>query len=184
MKLVRLNNYNIEIEDELLLLIPFKKLYKSDKTRGKDNFYNFMTILYFTYDPRSDYSYIVDDSQRLNEVCSSNGLSVPKFSDLEKQCIELYKSLTTTLSQELLRSTKVAIDKLRAFLETVDFNERDDKGKLIFTPQAITSAIKQIPQLSKDLIDAERAVAREIQEQGKARGGSDSLTLMDNGIIL
>ena len=47
MRLVRLDNYQVVIEDELLLLTPFRKLYKSDKTRGKDNFYNFLTIVYF-----------------------------------------------------------------------------------------------------------------------------------------
>ena len=184
MKLIRLDNFQVVIEDELLLLTPFRKLYKSDKNRNKDNFYNFLTILYFTYDPRSDYSYIVSDDARLKEVCDSNGLAVPKFSSLEQECIELYKKLTTTLSQELLRSTKIAIDKLRAFLEAVDFNERDDKGKLIFTPQSLTTAIKQIPQLAKDLQDAEKAVAREIMEQGRARGGVESLTLMDSGTFI
>ena len=100
------------------------------------------------------------------------------------ECVELYKKLTTTLSQELLRSTRVAIDKLRTFLENVDFNERDDKGKLVFTPQALTAAIKQIPQLSKELKDAEQAIAKEIEEQGRARGGNESQSLMDDGILL
>lgn len=185
MHLVRLDNYQIVIEDELLLLTPFKKLYKSDKTRGKDNFYNFLTIVYFTYDPRSDYSYISNDELRLKEVCESNGFDYPKkFNDLEIDCINLYKKLTTTLSQELLRSTKVAIDKLRTFLESIDFNDKDDKGRLIFTPQAITATIKQIPQLSKELKDAEQAVAKEIEEQGRARGGNESKSLMDDGILL
>ena len=185
MRLVRLDNYQVVIEDELLLLTPFKKLYKSDKTRGKDNFYNFLTIVYFTYDPRSDYSYISNDELRLKEVCESNGFDYPKkFNDLEIDCINLYKKLTTTLSQELLRSTKVAIDKLRTFLESIDFNDKDDKGRLIFTPQAITSTIKQIPQLSKELKDAEQAVAKEIEEQGRARGGNESKSLMDDGILL
>lgn len=184
MKLVRIENYQVAAEDELFLLLPFKKLYKSDKTRDKKNFFEFLTIVYFCYDPRSDYNYIVNDYERLKEVCQSNGIDIKNFSELEKQCIELYKQLTTTLSLELLKSTRIAINKLRTFLETVDFNERDDKGKLIFTPQSITSAIKQIPQLAKDLQDAERAVAKEIQEQGKVRGGSESLTLMDNGILL
>lgn len=185
MRLVRLDNYQVVIEDELLLLTPFKKLYKSDKTRGKENFYNFLTIIYFTYDPRSDYSYISNDELRLQEVCESNGFTYPrKFNALEEECINLYKKLTTTLSQELLRSTKVAIDKLRNFLENVDFNERDEKNKLIFTPQALTSAIKQIPQLSKELKDAEQAIAKEIEEQGRARGGNESKSLMDDGIII
>lgn len=179
MKLVHLDNYQIVADDELLLLQPFKKLYKSDKSRNKDNFYTFLGIIYFTYDPRSDYSYIVEEESRLKEVCESNGWEIPYFSPLELECVELYKKLTTTLSQELLRSTKIAINKLRYFLETFDFSERDDKGKLVFSPQSITAAIKQIPQLSKELVAAEKAVAKEIEEQSRARGGNTNTFLTE-----
>jgi hypothetical protein len=70
MRLVRLENFKLKVEDELFLLTPFKKLYKSDRNRNKENFFNFLTVLYFVYDPRSDYSYIIDDKKRLEEVCA------------------------------------------------------------------------------------------------------------------
>ena len=59
MKLVRIENYKLVVEDELLLLTPFKELYKADKTKDKSKFMDFLTIVYFVYDPRSDYNYIV-----------------------------------------------------------------------------------------------------------------------------
>lgn len=185
MKLIKVENYQVLFEDELLLLKPFRQLYKSDKNRDKRGFMDFLTIVYYTYDPRSDYSYIVNEDERLKEVCITNGIDLPKFSPLQNECIKLYKQLTTTISQELLRSTKVAISKVRDFLETVDLTATDDKtGKPIYTINSITSAIKQIPQLAKDVMDAEKAVAKEIQEQGTARGGNDSKSLMDDGILL
>lgn len=183
MKLVRVENYQIQFEDELLLLKPFRQLYKSDKNRDKRGFMDFLTIVYYTYDPRSDYSYIVDESERLSEVCISNGIERPKFTQLQLECINLYKKLTTTISQELLRSTKVAIDKVRVFLENIDLTATDEKGKPIYTISSVTTAIKQIPQLAKDVMDAEKAIAKEIQEQGTARGGNDSKSLMDDGIL-
>lgn len=183
MRLVRVENYQVIFEDELLLLKPFRQLYKSDKNRDKKGFMDFLTIIYFTYDPRSDYSYIVNEEERLKEVCESNGIDVPKFTELQNTCIALYKQLTTTISQELLRSTKVAINKVREFLETIDLTATDDKGKPIYTISSVTTAIKQIPQLAKDVMDAEKAVAKEIQEQGNARGGNDSKSMMDDGIL-
>lgn len=182
MKLVKVENYQLVIEDELLLLTPFKKIYKKDKSKDKGNFMNFLTIIYYTYDPRSDYSYIVDERERLKEVCDSNGLQVPVFSDDEKNCIELYKKLTTTISQELLQSTKIAISKVRQFLETVDLTLTDDKGKPLYTINSVTAAIKQIPQLAKDIMLAEKAVVKEIEEQGRARGGNESKHLFEDGI--
>ena len=102
MKLVRINDYKLEVEDELLLLKPFKELYKTDKTKDKSKFFDFLTIIYYTYDPRSDYNYITNEEERLKEVCASNGLEVPKYTNKESECIELYRQLTTTISSSLL----------------------------------------------------------------------------------
>ena len=173
MKLVRISNYKLEVEDELLLLKPFKELYKADKTKDKSKFFDFLTIVYYTYDPRSDYGYISNEVDRLAEVCNSNGFTIPKFSSKEEECIELYKKLTNTISTELLKSTKVAIDKVRNFLETVDLNGLDDKGRPIYTINSITSAIKQVPILAKGVMEAEKQVTKELEEAGRARGGNN-----------
>lgn len=184
MKLVKLENYQIQFEEELLLLKPFRQLYKSDRNRDKKGFMDFLTIVYYTYDPRSDYSYIVDENLRLKEVCVTNGLDVPKFTELQLECINLYRKLTTTISQELLRSTKVAIDKVRVFLETIDLTATDEKGKPLYTINSVTTAIKQIPQLAKDVMDAEKAVEKELEDMGTARGGNSSKSLMEDTILM
>lgn len=181
MKLVKISNYRLEVEDELLLLKPFKEIYKSDKSKDKSKFYDFLTVVYYTYDPRSDYNYITNEEERLKEVCESNGLEVPKFNQKELDCIELYKQLTTTISTELLRSTKVAIGKLQQYLENIDMNERDDKGKVVHSISSITTAVKQIPALVKEVMEAEKMVAKEIEESGRARGGNNK-KLLEDGI--
>ena len=38
--------------------------------------------------------------------------------------------------------------------------------------------------MSKELKDAEQAIAKEIEEQGRARGGNESKSLMDDGILM
>ena len=87
-----------------------------------------------------------------------------------------------TTSSLLIQDTKLAIDKLREFLRTIDLNATDDKGKPLYTISNITSAIKQIPQLSKDLMEAEKAVAKDIEEVGRARGGNEHKKLFENGV--
>lgn len=183
MKLVRMEGYQLKVADELLLLKPFRKLYKADRTKEKSAFLEFLTMVYFVYDPRSDYSYITNEQERIKEVCETNGFKIHKFTANEEACIELYKKLTTTISNELLQSTKVAITKVREFLETVDLKAVDDKGKPLYTISSVTQAIRQIPQLAKDVMDAEKAVAKELQEQSRVRGGAE-LHIMENGVDL
>ena len=97
--------------------------------------------------------------------------------------MNIYAKLCNTSSTLLLHDTRVAIDKLREFLRNVDLNERDDKGKPVYPVNTITSAIKQIPELAKSLSEAERAVQKELEESGRARGGNNK-TIFDDGIIL
>lgn len=183
MKLVRINNFKLEIEDELLLLKPFKEVYKLDKSKDKVKFFDFLTIVYYTYDPRSDYNYITNEEERLKEVCESNGIEFSKFTQKELECIELYKQLTTTISSSLLKSTRIAIGKVQEFLENIDMNATDDKGRMLFPINTVTSAIKQIPSLVKEVVEAEKLVSKEIEEAGRARGGNNK-KLMEDGIIL
>jgi len=69
-------------------------------------------------------------------------------------------------------------------LETIDLNATDDKGKPLYTINSVTMAIKQIPQLAKDVMEAEKAVEKEIEAIGTARGGNESKSLMEDGILL
>ena len=100
------------------------------------------------------------------------------------ECIELYKKLTTTISAELLRSTKIAVDKVRQFLEEIDLTATDEKGKLLYPINTVTAAIKQVPQLAKEVKEAEKMIAKEIEEQGRARGGNENKKIYEDGIKL
>ena len=96
--------------------------------------------------------------------------------------IDTYKKLTTTISSQLLEDTYVAIDKLRKFLRNIDLYAVDDKGKPLYTISSITSAIKAIPQLTKDIQEAEKQVNSDILEIGRKRGGNEGKAMFEDGI--
>jgi len=60
----------------------------------------------------------------------------------------------------------------------------DDKGKPIYTINTITAAIEKVPKLAIALADAEKALAKELEEAGRARGNAGTKSLMDDGILL
>lgn len=86
--------------------------------------------------------------------------------------MNLYASFKTPAAL-LLEDTRMAVDKLRQLLRNIDLNEVDDKGRPIYTLNTITSTIKQIPGLIKDLDEAERALAKEIAQSDKVRGAQE-----------
>lgn len=184
MHLVEYNNYQIEPTQEAFLIKPIRDLYNADKSKTKNKFMTQLSVIYFLVDPRSSYNYIIDEKDRLKAIIEQEGLPANfKIDKKLQEAIDIYKKHTITTSYLLLQDTKLAIDKVRQFLRDVDLTETDDKGKPLYTINSVTSAIKQIPQLAKDVIDAEKAITREIEEQGKLRGTANK-TLMDDGILI
>lgn len=184
MRLVKIDNYELKFEEELLLLKPFRVLYNADKTVDKSHFLDFLSILYYVYDPRSEFNYIVDEDTRLEEVCSANGMKKPKFTKQDNVCIELYKKMTITSSSLLLERTRKTLDKVGKFLENIDLTKEDDKGKPKYAVQSVVSSAKLVPQLVKEVMEAEKSVAKDIEEQGRAKGNNGNKKLMDDGILL
>lgn len=183
MKLLKYEGYKVTIEPEMLTLKPFKILWTRDKSKNKENAINDFSFIYFYADPRSDYQYIVDLKDRLEAIKEGQGLPKNWKIDNDLQtAIDYYLSFKPT-SALLLEDTRFAIDKLRTLLREVDLKATDDKGKPIYTLNTITSTIKQIPSLVKDLDEAEKALNKDLIEQGRMRGSGEK-TLFDDGITL
>lgn len=178
-KLFHFENYEVEIEPEAIMLKPFKVLWNRDRRVGHSMAKQELAYIYFMGDPRSDYQYIVDEEVRSQEVIQ--GLGMPegwKPDKLVKQALEFYKTFKP-MSAGLLEDTRYAINKLREMLRDIDLDERDDKGKPVHTLASITSTIKQIPALVKDLDEAERALAKDIVQESRARGSQTKSILED-----
>lgn len=182
LKLFKYNKdtYEIEVSPEAMMLSVFKRLktkYKSD-----DKFKQVLDFIYFYSDPRSDYAYITDDETRAEEIKKALGLP-DKWSYEEKEVQEAidYYSSMKPISAQLLEDTFKTVNKLRAYMNDIDFKQLDDKGKPVYPPNMITSTIKMIPSLVKDLHEAERAVTAEIADAIRARGNTEG-SIFDNGI--
>lgn len=170
MKLLKYEGYNLTFEPEILTLKVFKRLFTRDKTKDKSKFLQELGYIYFMLDPRSDYMYITDEDERSKAIIMGEGLSDTwKVDSILQDAMDYYKSFRPT-SALLLEDTRVAVDKLREALRSINITETDDKGRPIYTLNTIVTTIKQVPSLVKDLDDAERAISKEIVQNDKIRG--------------
>src|SRR5574344_1375007 len=173
MKLFKYEGYKLHISEEAFVLKPFKELWNRDKSKNKDKALQELAYVYFMCDPRSDYQYIVDEDDRAKAIKEGEGIdSKWKPDNKVIMAMEFYKTFKP-VSALLLEDTRVAVDKLRKLLREIDLTEVDDKGKPIYTLNSITTTIKQIPTLVKDLNDAEKALSKELIESGKVRGSQE-----------
>lgn len=182
MHLIEFENYEVRPTEEFFMIKPLRDLYTKYHEKDWEKFMQYVSFIYHYADPRSTYAYIVDDDERLNEIITQEGL--PKGFKIDKdlqKCIEHYKQRIITASYNLLQSMRRLIDKVSKHLDEIDLDERDDKGKPIYTLSTIMQASKQVPQVVKELSEAEKAVIKEIEESGRIRGGYEK-SLMDDGI--
>ncbi len=183
MKLFKYEGYRVVISEEAFALKVFRQIWNRDRSVNKDKATIELGYIYFMIDPRSDYQYIVDEKERSKAIIEGEGLpSNWKPDKLVLEAMSFYSSIKST-SALLLEDTRVAIDKVRTFLKTVNLEAVDDKGKPIYTINSITSTIKMIPQLIKDLDDAEKAIKADMQNSsGKVRGQKEK-SLLEDGIL-
>ena len=179
MRLIKIVNYELKIADEALLVRPIRKLWNMDRSKGKETFYKQMSILYFVYDPSSNYAYISNEKDRLKEVLEQENITDFHNTAEFKEAVEAYKKLVRTPSSELLNDVRLTVDKMRQALTSIDFDDLEEKDK-VSAINTVTAVISKIPKLVKDLSEAERAVTKELEEQGSARGSQD-LTIGDMG---
>lgn len=177
MKLISVENYELKVADEALLVRPIRRLWNMDRSAGKEQFYKQMSVLFYTYSPASNYAYIVDEKDRMKEVMVQEGITEFKNNQEFKAAVEAYKKLVRTSSSELLADVRLTIDKVRQALTSIDFDSLEEKDK-VSAINTVTTVVAKVPKLVRDLADAEKAVAKELEEQGNARG-SQELTILD-----
>lgn len=183
MKLFSYNDYKIDISPEAFALKAFKTIWQRDKSKGKDRAIQDFGVIYFMCDPRSSYMFYVDEFDRLGEIRKDEGLDKSwKLDSQIRDAMELYKKLTKTTGSVLLEKSKMAADRLADKLATINLDHVDAHGKPVYSISMITSALKQMPDVVKSLMDSERMVFQELEEKSNMRGNKEK-KIGEDGIL-
>lgn len=173
MKLFKYEGYEVKVAPEALLLIPFKKLWSRDKSKGKEKAMLEFAFLYFFCDPRSDYQYITDDETRMEEVKKSIGLDATWKPDaLLDSAVAFYRSFDSSAAR-LLKMAAKEIDKVQNTLDSMTPSDYKELKEQI-------SAMKMIPEIASMIQEAEKALNTE-EEYGEAKGAVEK-AMFDDGL--
>lgn len=174
MKLIEFDGQEFKIADEALLIRPIRQLFEKDKSKRKEEFWKQISYLWFMCDPRSTYQYLTDEEQRANEIKKQEGLGEDwEPSELLKEAIDIYRRQTTTTASILLESMRKGIEQLRRFFEEFNLFAVDKNDRPIYQVSTMTAALKQVPELAKALVDAEKSLARDFATDDRARGTTE-----------
>ena len=183
MKLFCMTNGNVAPAEELLLLKPFGKIWKRDRSASKEKALKELAYIYFMYDPKSEFKVHNDMDERSKLVCQAVGLKTGWKPDKDvESAIELFNSFKSQ-SALILEDITHSINNLRTFLRTVDLSKLDQKGKPVHNPSAIASTIKQAITLARQVKEAEMALVAEEEEEAEMSGGLGK-SVLEDGIDL
>jgi len=165
------NNNNVTVKPEALLIQGFKVLWDRDKTKNKTVAIKELAYIYFISDFKSSYqSYSVEE--RHAQVCFDLGVAINKDEEAIINAIAVYKRTQNTFSMTFLESAKRAARELINFFNTVDLNERTERGNPVYKPSDITNALSSSVKVIEALDKWTEKVQQELElTDEKIRGG-------------
>lgn len=184
MKLFKIVNYQLQVEDELWTIECFAKLSKRDKTKDKVIFFKEIAFIYHYCDVRSDYVANRDDKDRFETVKKDVGLPERWIMDKEIQfCCDLYNSVLPVSEQLYKASLKSASDVAKHLSHTDTLlAERDEKGKPVHTINSITAANKMVPDMIKNLSQTYKEVIKEQDDMADKNKGAKQFGMFEAGM--
>ncbi len=185
MKLFEMKDYNLQIDEAVWGLLPFKTILKRDKNRNKETAFKEMLFIYYYADIRSDYVYLTDDKERTKEIIEDIGLPTDwKIDKVIEDALRFYVSRSISPIGKLYKSSLKAADDISKYLESTDvlLAERTDKGSVVTPLSTITSSLKAVPGIMKDLKAAYKEVLAEQKEMEGRTKGSRTMGLFEEGL--
>jgi len=173
-KIFDVNNGEIILTPESLAIPAFKAIWDADRSKVKEKAKNEIKYVVFLCDSiRSPYKDFASDERDsvLKEDIFGDAKWKPSL--LVEEAIKAFDSLTETTSTRLLRSAKIATEKLAKYFEEVDFTKMDNYGKPVYSARELASNLGTVGNIVKSLGALESAVKKEQMDGNRVRGGSD-----------
>lgn len=172
-KLFDIINGKVVLNPTSLAVPAFKKLWERDKTKSKEKATSELEYVIFLChysSPYKDYNPFEKDIRIREDIFGSKDWEPD---ELIKAAIQQYEDLQQTTNLRLLKSAKVAAEKLADYFETIDLKALNEQGKPIYAASDITKNLKEIGNIVKSLNSLEKQVQLEQEEASSMRGGGE-----------
>jgi len=163
MNLFELQGHRVVFAPQALGLKPFRDLYDRDKSKNKEIAIAELEYMWFMCDYKSDYSDIIDDEERSEEIISV--LDLPKKwekDDVIQVAMDFYIDRSDSMLMKLYKASKILLSKIVKFAETVDLDERDGNDKPIYNVKQINDMVKQLGGTVESVQHLEKMVKAEV----------------------
>lgn len=172
MKLFSLRNYALTVSEEAYALKPFKILWDRDKNKDKKIAIAELAYIFYMEDFRSDFSDILDDSERSREVIINVGLPKSWKEDVFVEAARcFYKDrVESVISIQYLKDAKHAVGEMSKFFRNIDLSKVNRSGNFVYDISKVKTVLTDSASIIENLNELERIVKRDLQEASNVRG--------------
>lgn len=155
-----------------LSITEFNKLYKRDKSKGKERVVKELAYVYFMCNHNSPYTIYENEEKGLRIKDSIFGKDYKwKPDEFVKAACAKYLSLMDTHYIRLLKAARKSVNKLEKYFDEVDLTILDDNNKPIYTAKDLVANLAKVSDVVIGLSKLEELVKKEDQERATTRGG-------------
>ena len=177
MKIFEVENTNVTPAQEVLLIFPFKDIWARDKSKKKTTATRELAYVEFMVSPKSSNPFAGYPenikSEKIIETLFKGEDWHPDV--LVGKAIETYITWLDEAapSYRFYLAVKKSVDNLRQFLESVDLDERDEKGKPIFKVNEVLNAQTKASEVLKNLNTLKKNAEQEIFESTRTQSNKE-----------
>lgn len=175
MKLLDFINGEIIVRDEIYAIACFKKLY--DSRKDKNLLTKELTYIWFYEDYFSDFSTIIDETERTEKICKS--IEMPKGwkeDNLLKTCREFYRENGHTIIVKLAMGTMSAANRMANFLKDCPIENANDFKKIADSVKVSNDNIKILEEIEESI----RSKSKDDSKKVKGGQTKNDFEDMDN----
>ena len=161
----------------------FSNLWNRDTSEDKSIARSELSLLFFMYNPTSEYQYETNTEKRLSLIKSHMGIPNDWVPDEEfNEAVEVYRYFTYTTSASILEGNRIAVNSIREVLETpIDQLDLSAGEKLVYV-EKLAKTVNIVNKLAEDIAKAEKAISRDVEEHSKRMRGNNVRTIGDEGL--
>jgi len=177
MKIFQVENTNVTPVQEILLIHPFKDIWERDKSKKKTTALREFAYIEFMVSPQSSNPFAgYPENMKGGKIVETLWIDEKWEEDaLVRLAIVKYEEWLNEASPSyrFYLAVKKSVDNTREFLETVDLQERDERGKPIFKVSDVLNAQTKSNEVLKNLNALKKNVEQEIFEASKTQSNKE-----------
>ena len=173
MGLFDIKNDQIVLNPDSLAIPAFRTIWDNDKTKGKSRATQVISYIYYMSDFQSPYA--IYPEKKRKEILRDEFIKDDKWKAGKEvdEAIKAYRGFQETHTMRLMRAARSAADQLSIYFEEIDFKEKDDNGRPVYTAKDVAINLEKVGKIVESLDKLEEKIKKEIKTESRVRGGGD-----------